>query len=425
MNRFVQSTFSIALLLSACPLMYGQDSGAITGRITDPTGAVVPNAAVTVTQTDINYETKTLTNGDGLYRVLSLRPGPYRVSIAAPGFSNLVREGISLRTDETMNLDLVLKVGAANESVDVTGAATLLQTGTSSTGVLLNGNYVNDLPIYQRRELSVLYFTPNVSMSYTSNGVIASLGSFSINGLPKAALGYFEDGVQTTQPTIMGSVDEIKVVSTVPPAEFGHAGGGYVTVVKKFGSNQFHGVASEIGRDRIMSERKYFDEYRQSQVVPGVQPIPNGYFEQYPEGSVTGPVYIPKIYNGKNKTFFMVTYQLQQESQFHETPFTVPDANELAGNFSFGGIGQAIYDPRSTSDVNGKWSRTVFPNGIIPQSDWSPVSAKILSNNPFRTPNTAGSYGTTGPSDNVFYSQDARQYVPQWAARLDHSGARA
>jgi hypothetical protein len=419
MNRFVQSTFSIALFLSACPLIYSQDSGAITGRITDPTGAVVPNAAVTVTQTDLNYQTQTLTNADGLYRVLSLRPGPYRVSVVAPGFSNLVREGISLRTDETMDLDLALKVGAANESVDVTGAATLLQTETSSTGVLLNGDYVNDLPIYQRRELSVLYFTPNVSMSYTSNGVIASLGSFSINGLPKAAMGYFEDGVQTTQPTIMGSVDEIKVVSTVPPAEFGHAGGGYVTVVKKFGSNQFHGVLSEFGRTRIMSERKYFDEYRQSQVVPGVQPVPNGYFQQYPEGNISGPVYIPKIYNGKNKTFFMVTFQMQQESQFHETPFTVPDANELAGNFGFGGIGQQIYDPRSTSDVNGVWSRTPYPNRTVPQSAWSPVAAKILSFNPFRPTNSPGSYGTTGPSNNVFYAQDARQFIPQWAARLD------
>jgi len=424
MNRLGQSTFLIAVLLLACPMAYSQDSGAITGRVTDPTGAVVPGAAVTVTQTELNYENKTVTNGDGLYRVLSLRPGPYRVSVTAAGFEHLIREGISLRTDETLDIDLTLKLGAATESVEVTGAATLLQTETSATGLVLDGNYINDLPIYQRRELSALYFSPGISMAYTSNGALAGLTAFSINGLPKTAVGYFEDGVQVSGASagnpIMGSIEELKVVSTVPPAEYGHAGGGFVTVIKKFGTNDFHGTLSEIGRDRIMTERKYFDEYRNSQIYPG-HPTPDGYFEQYPEGSVTGPVYIPKVYNGKNKTFFMFTLQRQQESQFHQTPFTAPDANMLAGNFSFGGIGQPIYDPRTTiQSANGTWSRSPFPGDIIPVNQISPVAVKLLSYNPFRTANDAlGSVGTTGPANNVFYSQDARQNVPQYAARLD------
>ena len=145
----------------------------IGGRLTDPTGAVVPSAAVTVTQTEMNFQSVTTTNAEGLYRVQSLRPGPYRVSVTANGFEHLIRDGLSLRQGETMNIDLVLKLGAATESVQVTGAATLLQTETSSTGIVLNGNYVADLPIYQRRELSVLYFTPGVTMTYTSNGVLA------------------------------------------------------------------------------------------------------------------------------------------------------------------------------------------------------------------------------------------------------------
>ena len=420
MNYLVRSTFLIAASLLACPLAYSQDSGVIRGRVTDPSGASVAGAAITVTQTEMNFESATVTNAEGLYRVQSLRPGPYRVSVGAPGFERLLRSGLALRQGETMDIDCVLKVGAATESVQVTSAATLLQTETSSTGLVLNGDYVNDLPIYQRRELSVLYFTPGVTMPYTSNGVLASLTAFHINGLPTGTLGYFEDGVMTTQPTIMGAVEELQVVSTVPPAEYGHAAGGFVTVVKKFGSNEFHGTLSEIGRTRMMTHRKFFDQYRNAQIYPG-HITPDGYYQQYPAGLVSGPVVIPKLYNGKNKTFFMFSLQRQMESQFHQTPFTAPDPNMLQGNFTFGGIGQAIYDPRTTvHNANGTWARSPFPGGIVPVSTWDPVAAKILSFNPFRTANDSlGSLGTTGPANNVFYSQDAKQNIPQYAARLD------
>src|ERR1035437_4943300 len=277
MNNFVRSMFLIVGLLLACPPGYSQTDGVIGGRVTDPTGATVAGAAITVTQTEMNFESSTVTNAEGLYRVQSLRPGPYRVSVGAPGFERLIREGLVLRTGETMNLDGVLKVGSATESVSVTSAATLLQTETSSTGLILNGSYVNDLPIYQRRELSVLYFTPGVTMPYTSNGVLASLTAFHINGLPTGTLGYFEDGVMTTQPTIMGAVEELQVVSTVPPAEYGHAAGGFVTVVKKFGSTELHGTLSEIGRTRMMTHRKFFDQYRNAQIYPG-HITPDGYY---------------------------------------------------------------------------------------------------------------------------------------------------
>ena len=366
MNRFVQSTLLIAILLFTCNPARSQGDGIIGGRVIDPSGAAVAGAAITVTQTEMNFESMTVTNTEGIFRVQSLRSGPYRLIVAAPGFERLVRDGLVLRTGETLNVDSVLKLGSATESVQVTDAATLLQTETSSTGLVFNGDYVHQLPIYQRRELSVLYFTPGVSMPYTSNGVIASLTAFHINGLPTGTLGYFEDGVVTTQNTIMGAVEELKVVSTVPPAEYGHAAGGFVTAVKKSGSNQFHGTLSEFGRTRMMTHRKFFDKYRNAQIYPG-HTTPDGYYQHYPEASVSGPVYIPKLYNGKNKTFFMFTHQRQQETQFHQTPFTAPDADMLRGVFSFNGIGQTIYDPRTTTrSATGTWSRTPFPGNIVP-----------------------------------------------------------
>ena len=420
MNRFVQSTLLIATFLFTCNPARSQGDGIIGGRVIDPSGAAVAGAAITVTQTEMNFESMTVTNTEGIFRVQSLRSGPYRLIVAAPGFERLVRDGLVLRTGETLNVDAVLKLGSATESVQVTDAATLLQTETSSTGLVFNGDYVHQLPIYQRRELSVLYFTPGVSMPYTSNGVIASLTAFHINGLPTGTLGYFEDGVVTTQNTIMGAVEELKVVSTVPPAEYGHAAGGFVTAVKKSGSNQFHGTLSEFGRTRMMTHRKFFDKYRNAQIYPG-HTTPDGYYQHYPEASVSGPVYIPKLYNGKNKTFFMFTHQRQQETQFHQTPFTAPDADMLRGLFSFNGIGQTIYDPRTTTrSATGTWSRTPFPGNIVPVNSWDPVAAKLLSYNPFRpADDSLGSIGTVGPANNVFYSQAARQNIPQYAARLD------
>lgn len=420
MSRFAQSAFVIAILLSTYSPGRAQGDGIIGGRVIDPSGAAVVGAAVMVTQTAMNFENTTVTNSEGLYRVQSLRSGPYRLTVAAPGFERLVRDGIVLRTGETLNVDASLKVGSATESVQVSADATLLQTETSSTGLVFNGDYVHNLPIYQRRELSVLYFTPGVSTAYTSNGVLASLTAFHVNGLPTGSLGYFEDGVLTTQNTIMGAVEEFKVVSTVPPAEYGHAAGGFATAVKKYGTNQLHGIVSEFGRTRMMTHRKYFDKYRNAQIYPG-HTTPDGYYQHYPEASISGPVYIPKLYNGKNKTFFMFALQRQQETQFHQTPFTAPDSDMLNGNFSFGGKGQPLYDPRSTTrSASGAWSRTPFPGNIIPVSTWDPVAKKLLSYNPFRpADDSLGSIGTTGPANNVFYSQAARQNIPQYAGRLD------
>ena len=157
MNRFVQSTLLIAILLFTCNSARSQGDGIIGGRVIDPSGAAVAGAAITVTQTEMNFESMTVTNTEGIFRVQSLRSGPYRLIVAAPGFERLVRDGLVLRTGETLNVDAVLKLGSATESVQVTDAATLLQTETSSTGLVFNGDYVHQLPIYQRRDLIVLY----------------------------------------------------------------------------------------------------------------------------------------------------------------------------------------------------------------------------------------------------------------------------
>ena len=140
-----------ALLLVIALPAWGQiDNGNITGRVMDSTGAVIAGAAVTVTQTEMNFETVTQTNEEGIYRAQSLRPGPYRIVVSAPGFKRMVRDGLDLRIADTMAVNVTLDVGAVSESVEVTASAPLLQTETSATGSVVTGDYFYRLPNYQR-----------------------------------------------------------------------------------------------------------------------------------------------------------------------------------------------------------------------------------------------------------------------------------
>lgn len=150
------------VLLLAMPVLAQNNTGIISGRVTDPSGAVVPNAQITVTQTETNVDAVSATNSDGLFRVPSLINGPYRVTVTASGFKKQVREGISLRIGENLNVEVKLDVGAVSEAVEVTSALPLLDTQTSSTGQVMEGAYFYKLPNYRHWEKGVLYYTPQV-----------------------------------------------------------------------------------------------------------------------------------------------------------------------------------------------------------------------------------------------------------------------
>src|SRR4051794_2043465 len=137
-------------LLSALPAAAQIGTSTMTGRLTDSSNAVVPGAMVTVVQTGTNFTFNTTTNSDGLFRVLSLNPGMYRITAEAPGFKKSVRDEVELRTGDTLAVDFVLQVGNVTESVEVTGAASLLETETSATGTLMSGKVLYDMPLYQR-----------------------------------------------------------------------------------------------------------------------------------------------------------------------------------------------------------------------------------------------------------------------------------
>ena len=206
--------------------------------------------------------------------MLSLQPGVYRVTFEAPGFKKSVRDSIELRTGDTLAVDMAMQVGNVSESIEVTGAAALLETETSATGTVVSGNVLYDMPLYQRFVNSTMNIVPGMTTGGYAYG--GGLGAYHLAGQRAGAIGIFEDGVngndqnsgtETTKP-IQNSIAEVKVLTTVPPAEYGHSAGGVISVVKKSGSNEYHGMASFYGRTRRMQHRLFFDRLKTSQATP-------------------------------------------------------------------------------------------------------------------------------------------------------------
>ena len=241
-----------ALLLTMAALAQN-NTGIISGKITDQTGAIVPNAQVTVTQTDTGVNSVSLSNSEGIFRVPGLRDGPYSVTVSAAGFKKAVRDGLSLQIGQVMDVEMKLEVGATSESITVSGAATLLDTQTSSTGQVMEGDYFYHLPNYQHWEKGVLYYTPQVESSNAPWP--GSLGNWNINGGQQLSDGSLrrwhvshQHGWRHYVQFRLRRDEEVKVLTSAMPAEYGHATSGLIIVVKTGGTNHFHGRAASFSR---------------------------------------------------------------------------------------------------------------------------------------------------------------------------------
>ena len=419
---------SLRLLGAAvlCSTMaYGQiGTSTITGRVTDTTGAIVPRVQITVVQTSTNFTQNAVTNDEGLYRVLSLQPGVYRVTFEAQGFKKAVRDGVELRTGDTLAVDMAMQVGNVSESIEVQGAAALLETETSATGTVMSGNVLYDMPLYQRFINSTMNLTPGMTTGGYAYG--GSLGSYHLAGQRAGAIGIFEDGVngndqnsgtETTKP-IQNSIAEVKVLTTVPPAEYGHSAGGVISAVKKTGTNEYHGLASFYGRTRRMQHRLFFDRLTTAQPRDG---RPNGLptFFMMPDANFSGPVIIPKLYNGKNKTFFFFAFQRLHEKKVAQVDSSVPSLAMRSGDFNNAAYNR-IFDPATTRQVNGAWLRDPFPGNVIPASRIDPVASKVLGFNPWQLPNRADAFTSTGATNNYLADEFARVFLDDVNLRVDH-----
>jgi hypothetical protein len=415
----------IVLVLLLTMPVFGQ-TGIISGRITDPSGAVVPNAEIAVTQTDTNVDTPSQTNSDGLFRVPSLRPGPYKVSVTASGFKKQVRDGLTLRIGENLNVEMKIEVGAVVETVEVTNSLPLLDTQTSSTGQVMEGDYFYQLPNYQHWAKGVLYYTPQVST--TNAPWPGSLGNWSFNGGQNWQTAQFEDGILATSMdggtslnSVAVGIEEIKVISSAMPAEYGHATSGAIIMVKKAGTNQLHGQGGELFKSTPMMHRRFFQLQTLQQQAKALGGTAATMF-QMPDFVVSGPVYIPKVYNGKNRTFFQVGGSYHIDSSNNASSYHTPTAAMLAGDF--GAYSNKLYDPASTAGTyaDKNLSRTIFPNNVIPTNRFSTMWNKIVANKPFREPQAGvGSVTATGPTGNIVTSGTGNYYNFTNQFRVDHN----
>jgi len=423
MQRIVHAWCVLALMVVFASTSLAQiGTSTLTGRVTDPSGSVVPNVTITVTQEGTNFTFPATTNNEGLYRVLSLQPGKYKIVFELQGFKKLVRDNVDLRVGDTLAVDAQLQVGEIGESIEVTAQTQLLETETSASGAVVEGAFLYKMPLYQRYINSTLNIIPGMTSGGYAYG--GSLDSYHLAGQRNGSIGVFEDGVVgndqlggtgTIKP-IQNSTEEVKVLTTALPAEYGHSAGGVINVVKKTGTNQWHGLASYYGRFRRMQHRLFFDRLRTSDAT---QTNPNGvptYF-MMPDANVSGPI-------KKDKTFFFFGYQRLHEKKIAQARGAVPTAAMLGGDFSLGGVGQPIFDPASTRQLaDGSWVRDAFPGNIIPVSRFDPVARKLLSLNPWKSPNIASGATTTGPdtgNPNLEYNELALVFFDDFNTRIDH-----
>jgi hypothetical protein len=411
--------FTLGLL--AIYAAFAQTTGfaTIVGNVSDSSGAVIPGAKISIVNKDTNFQFEGQTNQDGYYYVPNLRPGVYSVTVEAPGFKKYVRDGVELRTNDSPRIDIKLDVGTLAETVEVLGAAPLLETETTIAGGIMEGQTIVKIPVLQKLTFRILPYLPDAQV----------INGLHLNGQRERSMGYSLDGlvakdpisgsVGSTNTVVTSSIDaisEVKAYATGMPAEFGHTAGGGLAVVFKGGTNQFHGSLEDRYLNNTLLHRDYFDT---------LLPPPETYHEL--SAVLSGPVRFPKIYNGKDRTFWLFGYARHHEKASETFIGDVPSPEMLNGNFNFFNaagqqIGNTLYDPRTIrQNPDGTWTSNPLPGNLVPKELFDPVAVNFLSHNPFTPANsTPGFVDKLGPHQNLVVPTKYRSYRSRFDIKIDH-----
>ena len=352
----------------------------ITGLVRDQDGAAVPGATITVTETRTNRQRVVVSTANGIYTAPSLAPGDYRVAVRLPGFTPIRREGIRLATGETARIDFTLTLGALAEQITVVADAPGLRAETASLGTVIEHEQVVHLPLNGRLFITLAAIAPAVALP--PNSVLPR-----INGGRPRTNEYLFDGVSVLQPEpgqvtyypIVDAIQEFKIESNSPPAEFGRFNGGVVNLTTKSGTNAIDGSVFGFFRNEHLNARNFFQRRAASK--------PDYRRSQY-GGVLGGPV-------AKDRTFFFVDYQGQRQRIGRTVTSTVPTLLQRRGIFTEAIAGEMpiIYDPATTTGSN----RTPFPGNVIPSSAMDAVALGLLERYPLPTsPGTVNNYSRTG-----------------------------
>ncbi|MGH9865783.1 MAG: carboxypeptidase regulatory-like domain-containing protein, partial [Candidatus Acidiferrales bacterium] len=291
--------------LASVPVSLAQTSkGTVTGTVTDPSGAVIPNAAVTLTQKETNAKRDTTTNGAGIYRFEAVNLGTYTLNVKAPGFSDAEVAGIVV-SNQPANFDVQLKLGTGSQTVSVEAGAEVLQTTDAVHGGTFESRDVTQLPLQGQDSINLMLLLPGVQNASTTQFSDGS-NNYSVNGQRARANNFMIDGVENNDISIAGAafqitnndaIQEVSIQTSNFSAEYGRAGGAVVNQITRSGTNSFHGTAAEVYKSNVFNATSNSDRLASAT-------SPAKFNENIPAFTVGGPVYIPHLYDGRNKTFF-------------------------------------------------------------------------------------------------------------------------
>ncbi|MGH8248175.1 MAG: carboxypeptidase regulatory-like domain-containing protein, partial [Gammaproteobacteria bacterium] len=400
----IRHAFSYLLVLSlhAVLAIAQQNTGSLSGIISDPNAAAVPTAKVTATHTATGLKSETITTEAGVYVFASLPVGAYEISVEKTGFKRLNRSNIEIRVGQRLALDLQLELGDVQQSVNVVAEAPLLETATSERGQSFSNKFMTTLPLFTggiRNAEAFVTYMPGVN----------SFREVSVSGSGGRGKEVMIDGASLIIPESGGVVfnfpgtemfGEFKLLTGTYSAEYGRFGGGVELFVTKSGSNDLHGTAFWYLRRDIFNANSWANN---AAGRPRAK-------ERFNEAgfAVGGPVWLPKVYNGRNKTFWYMTLSRDlRPATISSTISSIPTVRMKTGDFSE--IGRTIYDPATTAGT----ARQAFPGNVIPRARISQISSKFLAAIP--------DANLPGLNTNYAFVNQSKIEDTIWSLKLDHA----
>ncbi len=406
--------WQLIILLCMCAPIWAQNSyGRLTGRITDPQSAPVVGAPVKIVQAETNAASQTVTNGEGVFELPNLLPGRYTLNTEFQGFKKYNRTNLTVRVGDVVEINIQLELGSLSESVSVTAESPILETGTASLGQVIDNRTITEMPLSGRGINYLMQLTPGVvstnapmhgwlpqARDSVSNMAVAGTrtrsSEFTLDGIPNMA----GDGIIAFQPP-PEMIQEFRVQTAAYDAALGRFAGANVNMVMKSGGNDYHGTLWFSHLSRPLMTHPFFinrnlydtasDRAGESFAEKRSRLWPASRTNRY-RGQIGGPVWIPKLYNGKNRTFFSYGNDYMERNFNNQSNTTVPTAAQRGGDFSALlalGPTYQIYDPSTiTAAAGGRFSRQPLPGNVIPASRISPVARNILNYYPL--PNAPG-----------------------------------
>jgi hypothetical protein len=380
----------------------------VVGVVRDSSGAAVPGVSIRITDTGTGAVHQEVTDDSGLYRANLLDVGTYSLEAEKTGFKKVVKPGVLLPVGETVSVDFALDVGGLTETVTISGRTDELRTESGSIGSTIESRNVQELPNIGRNPYVFVSLTAGIQYTgdptyvnpwdasgpsaFTANGFGSGTGATS--GANSTSMFYLDGVVNLRMDAVSFSpspdaVEEMRAQTNAFDAEYGHSGAAFINVTTRGGTNQFHGTLYDYLRNNFFNANDFFSN---RSGLPKAE-----YHQDTYGGSLGGPVTIPKVYKGKDRTFFFFNYEGTQLRQGGNTAEIVPTALQRSGNFSqtdnTKGQMFTIYDPSTTIlGSNGKYTRTPFPGNVIPTSRLDPVALNLLKFYPL--PNLTPAPGT-------------------------------